>query len=119
MTFDERETLRSLIAEFESTTELCSVCRVLAEYNELCPNCLALYIRAREYEGAHCKFTLNDTEIVVGFKQSTGRELDEEELATFKDLMLQFECEDADNIVEAIRKVVMSLQMHGIEGWNQ
>ena len=119
MTFDEREKLRRLIAEFENTTELCCVCRVLAEYNELCPDCLELYERAKEYEDAHCKFTLNDTEIVTGFKQSTGKEMDEEELATFKDLMLQFECEDADNIVEAIRKVVMSLQMHEIEGWDQ
>jgi len=115
MTNEERGKLHELIQAFEETADNCRQCAQTDD--DLCPRCWVLFETAKDFEEVHCKFKLNDSQIEIGFKQATGKQLDEDELLTFKDLMLQFECEDADSVVEAIQKVVMSLRMRDIGEW--
>ena len=116
MTQKEREYLQQLIADFEKSTERCRHCCMLAmdkvdDPDKLCPKCRKIFEKAYDFEEEHAKFRLNDTEIAVGFHQTTGHALDAEELLRLKVFMLDFECEDSDNMAEAIKKVVMSLIM--------
>lgn len=117
MTFDERNKLRDLIGAFERAYASCPACRRAGPDAVPCPDCWVLFERANAYEEKYCKFAMNDSQIVAGFLQATGQLLDEDELATFKAFMLEFECEDSPTVAEAIKLVVISLQMHGIEGW--
>lgn len=116
MTHEEREVLRGLIVNFERSVARCRYCCTLeveqiGDPDKLCPKCWKVFQKAYDYEEEHAQFRLNDTEIVVGFQQVMGRSLDDDELLHLKALMLEFECEDSDNMVDIIKAIVTSLRM--------
>lgn len=116
MNQEEREHLRQLIENFENALSRCRHCCTLEleqidDPDQLCPKCWKIFQKAYDYEEAHAQFRLTDREIAEEFQQAMGRGLDEDELLRLKAYMLEFECEDADNMVDAIKQIVMSLRM--------
>jgi len=116
MTHEEREVLKKLIRDFEQSMARCRYCCTFEaervdDPDRLCPKCWKIFQKAYDYEEEHAKFRLNDTEIAMGFQQAMGRGLEEDELLRLKSYMLDFECEDADNMVDVIKKIVVSLRM--------
>lgn len=112
-----RETLKKLIEDFERSVALCHhCCRISFEKevgpDDLCNKCVTLLQLATDFEDLHSNFELNDSQLLVGFKQATGKQLTEEELIRLKFYMLEYECEDSVTVAEAIKKIVASLNIH-------
>lgn len=116
MTADEREVLYQLIDNAERGVAACSECsritpETLTENTVFCDSCERRFQAAFDFEMAHRRFILTDTEIVEQFNREIGKYLTDDELALLKVYMLEYECEDATTVVEAIKKITASMYM--------